>query len=354
MTILYILLAIVLLGVLIMVHEFGHFSAARLCDIAVKEFSIGFGPKVVQWHSKKHETVFSLRPIPLGGYCMFYGDTDDDPKGEKKDDLRNLNNASVWKRMLTIVSGPLMNFVLAFVVAVVLMASYGVSVSTPFIASVEDGQPAQAAGLLAGDVFVSINGVELENQTVSDATAAIDRIPAGESLNMVVERAGERLTFDVAPFYDSAEQRYRIGIMIQQGYQPLTGGQIIPAAWETCVDAGSAIVTALGKLFTTGEGLNETGGPVRIVQMVAEETKKGGLEMFMFLMVFISINLGLMNLLPIPGLDGSRIVFLIIEAIRRKPVSQNIEAVVHLCGYVFLFGVMIFFTFRDVLHIFGA
>lgn len=124
----YILLAIVLLGVLITVHEFGHFAAARLCGIPVKEYSIGFGPKLVQWKSKKHETVFSIRPIPLGGYCMFYGDTDDDPNGEKKDDPRNYNNAPVWKRMISVAAGPLMNFVLAFVVAVGLMAAYGVTI----------------------------------------------------------------------------------------------------------------------------------------------------------------------------------------------------------------------------------
>ena len=113
----YVLIGILLLGILIAVHEFGHFIAARLCGIPVKEFAIGFGPRLISWKSKKHETTFSIRPIPLGGFCMFYGDTDDDPDGSKmKDDPRNYSNAAVWKRMLSVISGPLMNFVLAFAV----------------------------------------------------------------------------------------------------------------------------------------------------------------------------------------------------------------------------------------------
>ena len=123
MSILYIILAIVLLGVLITVHEFGHFMAARLTGIAVKEFSVGFGPKLIQWKSRKHDTLFSLRPIPMGGYCMFYGDETDGDK-TAKDDPRNYNNAPVWKRMISVICGPLMNMVLAFVVAVGLITDF--------------------------------------------------------------------------------------------------------------------------------------------------------------------------------------------------------------------------------------
>ena len=332
----YILLAIVLLGVLITVHEFGHFAAARLCGIPVKEYSIGFGPKLVQWKSKKHETVFSIRPIPLGGYCMFFGDTDDDPNGEKKDDPRNYNNAPVWKRMISVAAGPLMNMVLAFVVAIGLMAAYGVTIATPFVASVTEGSPAAESGLEAGDVL-------------SDA---IGSLGAGSAIDITVLRDGQEETLTITPRYDEAEERWLIGIMIQQGYAPLPAGEVIPAAWDTCVDASTAIVSALGKLFTTGEGLNETSGPVGVVQLVAEQTKQGGMEIFLYLTVMISINLGLVNLIPIPGLDGSRLVFMLIEAVRRKPVDQKVEAMIHLGGYVFLLGFMVFFTFKDVMRIF--
>ena len=353
MTILYVLAALFLLGLLITVHEFGHFAAARLGGIPVKEFSIGFGPKLLQWKSQKHETLFSLRPIPLGGYCMFYGDTDDDPDGTKmKDDPRNYNNASVWKRMLSVFSGPLMNFVLAFVVAVALMGIYGVTTATPFVADVVDGQPAAEAGLLPGDTFVTVRSQNMTNASTTDVSAAIGDISGGETVEMTISRNGEEMVFAITPVYNETEGRYMIGITIQQGYRDLPGALILPAAWNMCKEAATVILDALGKLVTTGEGLDQTAGPVGVVQLVAEQTKQGGLEIFLYLMVIISINLGLMNLLPIPGLDGSRLVFMAIEAVRRKPVSQKVESMIHLAGYVLLLGLMVYFTFKDVLRIF--
>ena len=353
MTVIYVVLAIVLLGVLITVHEFGHFMAARATGIAVKEFSIGFGPKLLQWHSRKHETAFSLRPIPLGGYCMFYGDTDDDPEGKlSKDDPRCYGNAAVWKRILTVFAGPLMNFVLAFVVAIALMAGYGMTVAQPHVESVEADMPAEQAGLRAGDVFLAIDGEPIAVGDVNAITAAISRLPVGQAMTLTVERGGEQLELELLPQYDEAEERYRIGVMIS-GAGRLPTGEIVPAAWQSCVYACTAILNALGKLVTTGEGLDQTAGPIGVVQMVAQQTETGGLEMFLQLMVIISINLGLVNLLPIPGLDGSRIVFMVIEAIRRKPVSQKVEATIHMTGYLLLFGLMLFFTFRDVGRLFG-
>lgn len=353
MTVLYVLLALLLLGILITVHEFGHFASARMCGIPVKEFSIGFGPKLLQWHSKKHETVFSLRPIPLGGYCMFYGDTDDDPSGAQKDDPRSYANAPVWKRMISVVSGPLMNFVLAFVVAVALMAAYGVVLSAPLVADVTAGQPAAQAGLLPGDVFVSVNGVDMQGKSAQDVSDAIGSLGEGQDVQMTVSREDGQHDLTIHPYYDSEQNRYMIGITIQSGYSPMPAGSVIPAAWNTCKSASTAILQALGKLFTTGEGLDQTAGPVGVIQLVAQQTQQGGLEIFLYLMVVISINLGLMNLLPIPGLDGSRLVFMIIEAIRRKPVSQRIESIVHLCGYALLLGLMLFFTYKDILRLFG-
>lgn len=352
MSILYVLLALVLLGVLITVHEFGHFLASRLCGIPVKEFSIGFGPKLLQWKSRKHETVFSIRPIPLGGYCMFFGDTDDDPDGKMKDDPRNYNNAPVWKRMISVFAGPAMNFVLAFVVAVVMMAAYGVTATTPYIYAVDEGKPAAQAGLMPGDVFVAVRGIDMTDATVMDVSSAIGDISQGAAVELTMRRGEEEMEFAIVPEFNEDEGRYMIGITLQQGYEDLPNGQVIPAAWNICAEASTVILKSLGKLVTTGEGLDQTAGPVGVIQLVAEETAQGGLDTYLYLMVIISINLGLMNLLPIPGLDGSRLVFMVIEAIRRKPVSQRIEAVVHLCGYVLLIGLMLFFTFKDVLRIF--
>ena len=352
MTILYVLLAILLLGILIMVHEFGHFAVARLCGIAVKEFSLGFGPVIWQHKSKKSDTTFSIRPIPMGGYCMFYGDTDDDPNGSTKDDPRNYNKAPVWKRMLSVLAGPGMNFVLAFVVAIALMGVYGAVATTPVVQEVEAGMPAAEAGLQAGDIFVRVNQTEVENGTVQDVSNAIGADASSAPVEITVLRDGQEQTFTVTPQYDSELERYRVGVTIAQGYEKMPASSILPSAWSLCKQASVAIVESLGKLFTTGEGLDETSGPVGVVQLVAEQTKQGGMEIFLYLTVLISINLGLMNLLPIPGLDGSRLVFMLIEAVRRKPVDQKIEAMIHLGGYALLFGFMIFFTFKDVMRIF--
>ena len=353
MTILYVLLAILLLGILIMVHEFGHFAVARLCGIAVKEFLLGFGPVIWQHKSKKSDTTFSIRPIPMGGYCMFYGDTDDDPNGSTKDDPRNYNKAPVWKRMLSVLAGPGMNFVLAFVVAIALMGVYGAVATTPVVQEVEAGMPAAEAGLQAGDIFVRVNQTEVENGTVQDVSNAIGAYASSAPVEITVLRDGQEQTFTVTPQYDSELERYRVGVTIAQGYEKMPASSILPSAWSLCKQASVAIVESLGKLFTTGEGLNDAAGPVGVVSLVAQQTQQGGLEIYLYLLVIISINLGLMNLIPIPGLDGSRLIFMLIEAIRRKPVNQKIEAGVHLCGYVLLFGLMIFFTFKDVLRLFG-
>ena len=353
MTILYVLLAILLLGILIMVHEFGHFAVARLCGIAVKEFSLGFGPVIWQHKSKKSDTTFSIRPIPMGGYCMFYGDTGDDPNGSTKDDPRNYNKAPVWKRMLSVLAGPGMNFVLAFVVAIALMGVYGAVATTPVVQEVEAGMPAAEAGLQAGDIFVRVNQTEVENGTVQDVSNAIGAYASSAPVEITVLRDGQEQTFTVTPQYDSELERYRVGVTIAQGYEKMPASSILPSAWSLCKQASVAIVESLGKLFTTGEGLNDAAGPVGVVSLVAQQTQQGGLEIYLYLLVIISINLGLMNLIPIPGLDGSRLIFMLIEAIRRKPVNQKIEAGVHLCGYVLLFGIMIFFTFKDVLRLFG-
>ncbi len=353
MTILYVLLAILLLGILIMVHEFGHFAVARLCGIAVKEFSLGFGPVIWQHKSKKSDTTFSIRPIPMGGYCMFYGDTDDDPNDSTKDDPRNYNKAPVWKRMLSVLAGPGMNFVLAFVVAIALMGVYGAVATTPVVQEVEAGMPAAEAGLQAGDIFVRVNQTEVENGTVQDVSNAIGADASSAPVEITVLRDGQEQTFTVTPQYDSELERYRVGVTIAQGYEKMPASSILPSTWSLCKQASVAIVESLGKLFTTGEGLNDAAGPVGVVSLVAQQTQQGGLEIYLYLLVILSINLGLMNLIPIPGLDGSRLIFMLIEAIRRKPVNQKIEAGVHLCGYVLLFGLMIFFTFKDVLRLFG-
>lgn len=354
----YILLAILLLAILIVVHEMGHFWAARATGIQVSEFAVGFGPKLIGWKSRKYETTFAIRAIPLGGYCAFYGE--DDTTGESKDDPRCFAKQKLWKRMITILMGPGMNFILAFLVALVFYWVSGVGVITgvePYVAEVMAAGPAYSAGLEKGDVITAINGENMLDGTMDTLLNRISGWQEGsDPLELTVKRGDETLQMSLTPVWDEAEKKMRIGVMIGGAYMTETQkvglGGAAGSAWNLCINASGAILNSLKNLITTGEGLDQTAGPVGIVSMVSSEVQSGGLSAFVQLLALISINLGLMNLLPIPGLDGSRLVFGVAEMIRRKPVPPEKEAMVHMAGMVLLFGVLIFFTFNDVMRLF--
>ena len=355
----YILLALLLLAILITVHEFGHFLAARAMNIEVREFAIGMGPKIIGWKSRKFETDFSIRAIPLGGFCAFYGE--DDTKGISKDDPRAFPKQNVWKRLFVILMGPMMNFVLAFVLATVFFWVNGVNVATgidPYIAEVMAAGPAYSAGLQQGDVVTEINGRNMLDGTMDTLLDTIGNWKEGdEPLRMTIRRGEETFDTEMTPVWDEQENKMRIGVSIGGIYRtetrPVGFAEGIENSWKWCVSASGAILGALKDLVTTGKGLDQTSGPVGIVSIVSTEVQQGGLSAYVQLLVLISINLGLMNLLPIPGLDGSRLVFGLVEVIRRKPVPPEKEAMVHLVGMVFLFGLMIFFTFKDIMRLFG-
>ena len=355
----YIILALLLLAILITVHEFGHFLAARAMKIEVREFAIGMGPKLIGWKSMKYDTDFSIRAIPLGGFCAFYGE--DDAKGISKDDPRAFPKQNVWKRLFVILMGPVMNFVLAFVVGTVFFWVNGVETITgidPYIVDVMAAGPAYSAGIQAKDVVTEINGVNMLDGTETTLLDTIGNWKEGDApLKMTILRGEETVETELTPVWDEKEQKMRIGVTIGGKYRTETepetflGG--IKDSWDWCSYASGVMLRALKDLVTTGEGLDQTSGPVGIVSMVSTEVQEEGLRAFIRLLMVISINLGLMNLLPIPGLDGSRLVFGLVEVVRRKPVPPEKEAMVHLAGMVVLFGFMIFITFKDIMKLFG-
>ena len=355
-SIFYILIALLLLGVLITVHEFGHFIAARITGIQVMEFAIGFGPKLYS-RTGKSGTKFSLRAIPLGGFCAFYGE--DDAEGKTEKDPRAYNNQSVWKRMFSIIMGPMMNFILAFIVVVMFYWVGGIQEITgiePFISEVTAAGPAYDAGLKDGDIIVSINGVNMLDGTTDTLLNTLGGYEEGQPpMQLIVRRGNETVETSLTPFWNAEEQRYMIGVYIGGRYlttvRSASLGDALSEGWAYCVYAGSMVFDALGQLVQ-GQGMENVTGPVGTISVVSELVQQDGFEAFISLLVTISINLGIMNLLPIPGLDGSRFLFAVLEAIRRKPIPPQKEAVIHLCGYVLLFGLMIFFTFKDVLRLF--
>ena len=355
----YIILALLLLAILITVHEFGHFLAARAMKIEVREFAIGMGPKIIGWKSKKYETDFSIRAVPLGGFCAFYGE--DDTTGESKDDPRAFPKQNVWKRMFVILMGPMMNLVLAFVVATCFFWANGVEVQTgvdPYIVEVAAAGPAHSAGLQADDIITEINGVNMLDGTQTTLFNTIGNWKEGDApLKMTVRRGEETFETEMTPFWDEEEGKMRIGVIIGGKVltetQPVSFLEGIQYSWQLCVNVSGTILNLVKRLVTTGQGLEDTAGPVGIISEVSQRVQRNGIKEFISLLAMLSINLGLMNLLPIPGLDGSRLVFGIVEVIRRKPVPPEKEAMVHLVGMVFLFGLMIFFTFKDIMRLFG-
>lgn len=341
----YVLIGILLLGILIAVHEFGHFMAARLCGIAVNEFAIGMGPRLFGWTGKSG-TKFSLRAIPLGGFCAFVGE--DDVEGKHKDDPRAFNRQAVWKRMITVLMGPVMNFVLAFVVALGFFWLAGVVEVIPVVDAVEPNRPAAEAGLLVGDRITGVDGVDMQDRPTEEIRQAIT---VEGPVTLTIQRGDASFDTTMTPFWDEELGIYRVGITFGQVRHAAPFGAALQASWSYCAEAATLIVRTLGEMLQ-GQHLDEVSGPVGAVAMVSQVVREDGFTAFISMLIMISVNLGIMNLLPIPGLDGSRFLFMVVEAVRGKPVAPEKEATIHLIGMLFLFALMIFFTFKDVGRLF--
>ena len=336
----YVVLALVLLGVLIIAHEFGHFLAARLCGIEVVEFSMGMGPLLLKKRSRRG-TQFSVRLLPIGGYCQFYGED------EERDDPRAFNRQKIWKRALTVASGPLMNFLIAIVVIALYMSLLGLESIVPRVAEIEE--PAMSAGLMVGDEIVTVNG-----QQVSDTGTIAQAISqsGGKTVELVVLREGEFVELSIEPFLDEELGRYRVGMTfaVERVRVPLL--KSVPFACAYSVESVRTILDALIGILSSGQGADQVTGPVGTVAGISDMTQEGGIDVYLQLLAMVSVNLGVMNLLPIPGLDGSRLLFLLVEAIRRKPVRRELEGAIHAAGLILLMGLMVVLTYKDIVQIF--
>jgi len=336
----YVFLALLLLGVLIMAHEAGHFFAARACGIEVQEFAMGMGPLLLKKRSRKG-TLFSLRLLPIGGFCQFYGEDED------VNDPRAFNNQAVWKRIATVVSGPLMNFIVAFVVVVIYLSALGVTSVVPKVGELEEN--AAKAGLAVGDVLLYVNDVD-----IIDVNTVLAEISGseGEDVTLRVERGGQEMDIVLTPFYDEEVSRYRVGFSFAQERVRISMLESIPFSVQYNIESVRLIAKTLKDLFFKGEGVEGVTGPVGTVYVIQEVTQSGGIDVYLELLALISVNLGVMNLLPIPGLDGSRLLFLMVEGVRRKPVKRELEGAIHGAGFILLMGLMLLLTYKDIVQIF--
>lgn len=339
MTAIWVILAILMIGIMILVHELGHFVVGRLCGIGVEEFSIGFGPKVFGW--RKKEIDYSLRAIPLGGYVRFTGEDEDSA------DANAFNNHPVWKRFLTVVAGASMNFVLAFVAILLLFSLYGV-IQVPEFSAVEPGSPAEMAGLMAGDRIVAVDGIEIsyDQQGFNEMYELFSARTDGTPFQLTIERGGEE--FDVSVSKAQTEEgAWQMGVLLG-----VTRRVSFPLAFEASCQAfvgmSGMLLDFLKNLVFRGEGVEQVSGTVGAIGQASQYIQQG-FDMVLNVFASISLNLGIMNLLPLPALDGGRLVFLAIEGIFRKPVPRDKEGMVHAVGMILLFGLMIVLTYSDIM-----
>lgn len=433
--VLNVILAILVLSIIVIVHEFGHFIIAKANGITVVEFSIGFGPKLI--HFRKGETEYCIKALPFGGACTMLGDeflemsviqseedddeelTDEEKEAKKRklaiengyDMEKSFASKSVWARIAVIAAGPVFNFLLAFVCAVVIVGSLGYDPCD--IDVIKDNSPATEAGLQEGDVITKVNGHKVTFYRDFYFYRAYN---ADKTLNITFTRDGEKMTTTVTPQHIK-QQKYQVGIMMNENClissvtkdspaekAGLKANDVIKAVDGTAMENSSnvtvepkmvevesydtgfvvygdrvktspigtlkysveevgysvkTVIQSLGMLFTGKIGFDSLLGPVGTVstmsEIVEESKADGAFYVFLNLMnlaALISANLGVMNLLPIPALDGGRLVFLIIEALRGKPVKREHEGIVNFIGMILLVILMVVVLFKDIMALF--
>ncbi len=346
-----ILLTALMFGILIFLHELGHFITAKLFKVKVNEFSIGFGPKLFKFG--KGETVYSLRALPVGGFVSMEGEDED------SDDPRAFRRQKVWKRIIICSAGVFMNFVLGILIAIILVASTNSQyLTSTTVAEVISGETAQNP-LQKGDKILSISGYRIF--VGEDITFGVSRSdPTGKTelieleTEFVVLRGGEKLTLkDVHPFtrvtYDDGTQEDRYCFYVNP--ENKTFLNVIRHGFFEAVSYIRTTVLGLLDLITGRVGIDGLGGVVKVGQVVGEAAKYG-ISNFFSLVAMISVNLGVMNLLPIPALDGGRIVLLAFEGIFRKPLNSKLEYALIAVSMILLYALMIFVLVKDVISIF--
>lgn len=342
---------ILILGVIVLVHEAGHFIFAKIFGIYVYEFSIGMGPKIFgkKRKNKNDETEYCIRAIPIGGFVSLAGEEVDDDSDVPKD--RKLYSKKPWQRFLVMFFGAGNNFIFALLILFAISLCYGAPNMDAVLNSVSEDYPAYEAGLRSGDVVTKLN-----NHTISsndDLAIYMQLIDKSKPISMEVLRNGKKYSYEIEAKRENTDEGENYVIGVVMGSDKVERG-IVPSIKYTFRKTNALfkqmMITIKG-LFTGGIGVNQLSGPVGIYSIVGTQ-KEAGFKNILYLVALLSINVGVINLLPLPAFDGGRILFLIIEKIKGSPVSSKTENLIHSIGFVLIMLLMIYITLNDILRLF--
>ena len=336
----YVLIMVLVFGVLIFIHEFGHFMTARACGVHVKEFAIGMGPTLFSWHSKKHGTKYGLRLLPIGGFVSMDGE---DEESEAPDAFCN---KSIPKRMLIVGAGAVMNLILGFALMVVLVFSQGTLASN--VIGRFDENAISAEKLEVGDEIVKIGHVRVHTweETVYEIMNQ-----GYEPIDMTVKRGGESVVIEDVTFGTMEESGAVFGTCDFIPFaEERTIGNLLKHSFFRATSTVKMVYDSLIGMVTGRFGFEAVSGPVGVAEVVGDAAK-ASMQQFLYIVAVLSINLGVFNLIPFPALDGGRFLFLIIEGIRRKPINRDVESYINFAGIILLFALMILVTGKDIVKL---
>ncbi len=333
-----VIVALLVFMVVVVVHEFGHFIFAKRAKIKVNEFSVGMGPKL--FGKQRGETLYSIRALPLGGFCAMEGEDEEDGEEELDFSKRgHFNGATIGGRILTIFAGPLFNFILAFVILFALFGIRGHQTTT--IESIKENSIAQKYGIQAGDKIVNIGENKIDSW--KDIQTSLSKLDKQETIIKVIRNGQEK---EIEVKFENSKEKV-LGITSKLERNLLVS---VKESLNTFFYFIGSMFDILRQLFTGKVGVGQLSGPIGVVGAISSAASNG-LYSLLYITAFLSVNLGFINLLPIPALDGGRLIFLFIELIIGRPVSRSKEGLIHTIGFIFLMGLILFVSFKDVIRL---
>lgn len=333
-----VIVALLVFMVVVVVHEFGHFIFAKRAKIKVNEFSVGMGPKL--FGKQRGETLYSIRALPLGGFCAMEGEDEEDGEEELDFSKRgHFNGATIGGRILTIFAGPLFNFILAFVILFALFGIRGHQTTT--IESIKENSIAQKYGIQVRDKIVNIGENKIDSW--KDIQTSLSKLEKQETIIKVIRNGQEK---EIEVKFENSKEKV-LGITSKLERNLLVS---VKESLNTFFYFIGSMFDILRQLFTGKVGVGQLSGPIGVVGAISSAASNG-LYSLLYITAFLSVNLGFINLLPIPALDGGRLIFLFIELIIGRPVSRSKEGLIHTIGFIFLMGLILFVSFKDVIRL---